>query len=263
MNAVSLGWVALLGGALMAFGCSSGSGATGGSGGSAGAGGGGAGGAGGGIPVTEYEENFESLDQASATALSDDPHPEWGGGWTVFGNLFQPDGTYIDGYGPDPAPNNTGAFSGIALEQGGPEQGDQVLVVISDYNNTDEQDAGNLVEGNTFRNREIALDDVGKTLSFSFDAKRGNINDPDDQLCPCDSTAFAFIRTVDPDTFELTNDVMEDTTALPITWGRYELSLEIDSGVVGQVLQFGFSGTATNFEPSGVFYDNILVVTTE
>lgn len=261
MNEVSLGWVVLLGGALMAFGCSSGSGGGGGMGGSAGAGG--AGGAGGVTPVTEYAENFESLDQASATALSDDPHPEWGDGWIVFGNAFESDGTYIGGYGPDPAPNNTGAFSGIALEQGGPEQGDQVLVVISDYNNTDDQDAGNLVEGNTFRLREITAGDVGKTLSFSFDAKRGNINDPDDPLCPCDSTAFAFIRTVDQDTFELTNDVTEDTTTLPITWGRYEISLDIGSDLVGQGLQFGFSGTATNFEPSGVFYDNILVVTTE
>jgi hypothetical protein len=28
----------------------------------------------------------------------------------------------------------------------------------------------------------------------------------------------------------------------------------------GQVLQLGFSATATNDEPSGVFYDNILLL---
>lgn len=270
MKAVSLGWVVLLGGALMVFGCSSDSGTTGGSGGSAGAGGsaggggmGGGGGTGGEIPGAEFIENFESLDQASETALGVDPHPTWGDGWIVFGNVFEPDGTYIRGYGPDPAPNNTGSFSGIALEQGGPDQGDQVLVAISDYNNTDDQDAGNLVEGNTFRAREITADDVGKTLTFSFDAKRGNINDPDDVLCPCDSTAFAYIRTVDQDTFGLTRDVQEDTTALPVTWMRYEISLEIEGDLVGDIIQFGFSATATSYEPSGNFYDNILVTTTE
>jgi hypothetical protein len=32
---------------------------------------------------------------------------------------------------------------------------------------------------------------------------------------------------------------------------------------VGQILQVGFAGTAQNFEPSGVFYDNVLVTSTE
>ena len=41
---------------------------------------------------------------------------------------------------------------------------------------------------------------------------------------------------------------------------RYEISLEIDATLEGQVVQFGYSATASNDEPSGVFYDNILVV---
>jgi hypothetical protein len=35
------------------------------------------------------------------------------------------------------------------------------------------------------------------------------------------------------------------------------IDLFIDAGLVGQVLQFGFLSTATNFEPTAVFYDNV------
>ena len=212
--------------------------------------------------VCEYVQDFELLDQASPTALGDD-------GWTVFANVFSPDGAaYLYGYGPDPAPNNTGGFSGIALGQGGPDQGAQQFVILSDYNNTD-QSTGNRIEANTFRERFIVAGDVGKTLAFSFDAKRGNINDPGDANCigtpnpPCDSTANAFIKTLDPAAgFATTTLITEDTTALPNTWGRYSLTLVIDAGLVGQLLQVGFAATASNFEPSGMFYDNIEVCST-
>ena len=77
----------------------------------------------------------------------------------------------------------------------------------------------------------------------------------------CDSEATAFIKTIDPNAgFALTNLVEEDTTNLPDTWNRYSIQLEIDAGLVDQLLQVGFNATASNFEPSGVFYDNILVV---
>lgn len=212
------------------------------------------------VPEVEYEQNFESLDQTDPDALAND-------GWVIFGNVFQPDGTYLFGYGLFPAPNGGPGFSGIDVGQGGPEQGDQQLVIYSDYNNTEDQEAGNRVQANTFRERTITADDVGKTIMFSFGAKRGNINDPADAACtdtlnPCNSTANAFIRTVDPNAaFALTNDIPVDTTALPDTWGRYSISLMIDAGLVGQLLQVGFSATASNFEPSGVFYDNVLVTT--
>ena len=164
---------------------------------------------------------------------------------------------------PDPAPNNTGGFSGIALGQGGPDQGAQQLVIISDYNNAD-QTTGNRIEANTFRERFIVAGDVGKTLTFSFDAKRGNINDPGDANCigtptpPCDSTANAFIKTLDPAAgFATTTLVTEDTTALPGTWGRYSLTLADRLGPGRPAAAVGFAATASNFEPSGVFYDNI------
>ncbi|NNE18172.1 MAG: hypothetical protein HKN10_06820 [Myxococcales bacterium] len=220
-------------------------------------------GGGGGTPGAEYQEDFESLDQASDTALGD-------GGWMIFGNVTEPNGTYVVGYGAFPAPNNILSFSGIALNQGGPEQGQQQLVIISDYNNVEDQNAGNRVEANTFRERDVVQDDVGKTVTFSFDAKQGNINDLANPGCtetpvpPCDSTALAFLKTLDPaDEFAVTNFASQPMTAISETWMRYEISLFIDAGLVGHKLQYGFSATASNFEPSGVFYDNILVFTVQ
>ena len=246
-------------------------GGTAGMGGTAGVGGmGGVGGAGG--PPGEYQQNFELLDQASPTALGDNPSPPWGAGWLIFGFVTEPDGTFVEQYGTFPAPNGTDGFSGIALGQGGPEQGEQQLVIFSDYGNTAQQMAGRRVEASTYRERTIAATDVGTTITFSFDAKRGNINNPADPTCisgnaeetpnpPCDSTAQAFVRTLLPPSFIQTNLKFVNTTALPETWARYSITLgPIVPDLEGQILQFGFAATASNFEPSGVFYDNILVV---
>ncbi|MBW2506996.1 MAG: hypothetical protein JRE81_00045 [Deltaproteobacteria bacterium] len=261
---------------------SGGSGGTGGTGGTGGIGGaGGAGGAGGiggtgGAPPLEYTQDFESLDRASPTALGDD-------GWLIYGNVFEGDGRFKFGYGPFPAPNaafdpSTTFFSAIVTGEGGPGQGAQQLLALNDYNCCDlgaanPQGHGNgtdLVESNVFQEpfgvaNPIQADDVGKTVRFSFDAKRGNINDAADPQCEppevCDSTALAFLRTLDPNAgFALTNDITEDTTDLPDAWARYTIELEIDPSLVGQMLQFGFANRASSFEPSGVFYDNVVTV---
>lgn len=207
------------------------------------------------LSAVQYMQDFEALDQMDTDALADD-------GWLVFGNVY--DGqtmAFVYGYGPFIAPNTGAAFSAIVVGQGGVEQGNQQLSVYSDYNNTDHAN-GDLIEANVFRERTITAADVGRTISFGFDAKRGNINDPSDPLCPCTSTALAFIKTLDPAAgFSTTNFIQESTTALPETWGRYEISLPIDSGLVGQLLQIGFASTATLYQPSANFYDNLEIRT--
>jgi hypothetical protein len=45
--------------------------------------------------------------------------------------------------------------------------------------------------------------------------------------------------------------------AIPPTWGTYSVSITIDPSLAGQVLQIGFANTAANYNPSGVFYDNL------
>jgi hypothetical protein len=192
--------------------------------------------------MVPYSQNFEGLLQTSPTALSGD-------GWLVYGNVFSPTNVYLYGYGPFPAPNGSGAFSAIDLNQGGVPQGLQQLAVYSDYNNTD-HGAGNLIESNVYREQTITAGDVGKTWVFAFDAKRGNLAGA--------STAKAFIKTLNPAAgWALTNYVSADMTTIPETWTNYSISLAISAGMVGQIFQIGFLNTATFYEPSAIFYDNV------
>ncbi len=194
------------------------------------------------IALAPYNQDFELLDQADVNALGDD-------GWLIFANVFGPDWTYWYGYGVFPAPNDGTAFSAIVIGEGGAEQGDQQLSIFSDYNNPD-HGVGAHIEANVFQEQVITADDVGETWVFDFDAKLGNLAGQ--------TTALAFIKTLDPNQGYLTtNFITEDMTNTPTTWTDYSLSILIDETLVDQILQIGFSSTATNYEGSGVFYDNV------
>ncbi len=287
-------WIAILFASVAAIGCGSSSDGSGGSGGSAGSGGtagmggtagsggeagsggdagsggaagmggdagsGGAAGMGGMAGDVVYEQDFEALGLVDPAALSGD-------GWLYFGNVAQGDGTPKFGFGPFAAPNGPQIVA-VAENQGGAEQGAQQLNMYSNYECC--QDNGpeghfngtDLVETIVFQEPypqalPIPAELVGRTLTFSFDAKRGNINDPSGT-----STAQAFIKTIDPSNqFATTNNVVVDTTSLPVEWGRYSVSLELtDPALEGQILQFGFQTVAKDFEPSANFYDNIVTV---
>ena len=81
--------------------------------------------------LSAYSQDFEGLNQADGAALSND-------GWVVGANVFDPTGTtFLYNYFTFPAPNGGPAFSGIDIGQGGPNQGNQQMVVYSDYNNGD------------------------------------------------------------------------------------------------------------------------------
>lgn len=195
--------------------------------------------------ITVYSQDFEGLNATSPTALGDD-------GWLVGANVFSPGGDFLYNYFAFPAPNGGPAFSSIATGQGGPAQGNQQLVVYSDYNNGDHAN-GNIIEANFFREYTVGADNVGQTWSFSFDYKLGDIAGG--------STALAFIKTLNPaDGFAMTNFVTFDTTNADTLWSSQTLSLFIDASLEGQLFQIGFLNTATNFESSGIFYDNINLV---
>lgn len=192
--------------------------------------------------LSSYSENFEGLDAGSPSALGDT-------GWNIFANVFNPDGSLAYGYGVFPAPNGSGGFSNVATGEGGPDQGAQQLVTFSDYNNADHGN-GLSIEANVFQEQIIGSGDLGTEWTFSFDAKMGDLAG--------DSTAFAFIKTLDPNAgFATTNFVTIDMTSIATTWDTFAMSLFLDNSLDGQILQFGFATLATNFDPSGVFYDNV------
>lgn len=195
--------------------------------------------------IAAYAQDFESLNQASPTALGDD-------GWLVGANVFDPGGNFLYNYFAFPAPNGGPAFSSIAAGEGGAAQGSQQMVVYSDYNNADHA-AGNLIEANVFREYTVGAADVGHTWTFSFDYKRGDLAGA--------STAAAFVKTLDAaNGYAMTNFLTFDTTTADTVWGSASLSLFIDASLEGQIFQIGFMNVATNYESSGVVYDNISLV---
>jgi len=89
---------------------------------------------------------------------------------------------------------------------------------------------------------------------MTFDAKMGNLEGA--------TTAFAFIKTLDPGAgWATTNMPLVEMTNISDSWGSYSVSLMIDAGLVGQIFQFGFMNTASNWEGSGVYYDNVCLST--
>lgn len=197
--------------------------------------------------LTPYSQDFESLIQSDPAALANN-------GWLVFGNVFESNGNYVYGYGPFPAPNPGGGFCAIATGEGGPLQGLQYLNTYSDYNNGDHA-IGRKIEANIFQERTIGAADLGKTYTFTFDYKASSQVPPSGQ-----TTAFAFIKVLNPfngyslDAFP----TVETTTASITEWRTGSISITIDNNWTGFIFQIGFMNTATQYQNSGVFYDNVL-----
>jgi hypothetical protein len=192
--------------------------------------------------ISEYSEDFESLNAASPSALGD-------AGWLVGANVFAPDGvTFLYNYFSFPAPNGGAAFSAIASGQGGMAQGNQQLSVYNDYNNADHA-LGNRIEANVFREYTVGAGDAG-VWTFAFDAKLGNLEGA--------STAVAFIKILDPNNgFQLSGFESIDMTTTPTEWTGYSMDINVDASMEGHIFQIGFWSVASNYEGSGVFYDNL------
>lgn len=195
--------------------------------------------------LVPYTQSFESLNAADPNALLAD-------GWNAYVNIFDQNHNYQYGYG-FAAPNGGNAASAIVSGQGGAAQGNQQLSVYSNYNDN-VQGNGWFVEMNVYEQQNIGAGDVGKTAYFQFDAKHG-----DWSAALHNPTAAAFIKTLNPAAgYATTNFITVDMTSIPQVWGTYSLVIPIDAGLAGQVLQFGFMDTATYYDPTVVFYDNIL-----
>ena len=222
-----------------------------------------------------YAQDFEPpMDPAAGDALILDTAAEVPlGAWLFFANVFDGGGNLKFNFGPFGAPNATADtdptdgetfISAVVTEEGDAPQGDQQLSVFSDYNCCTrdpvtgllQQGHGNgtdLVEISVFQElNPIPNSLIGQRLTFSFDAKAGNIEGA--------TTAVAYIQTLDPPNgFAQTNFVPVEMTLIPNTWNRYEAILDLTNPLLeGQILQIGFRSVASDFEGSGIFYDNVL-----
>ena len=109
------------------------------------------------------------------------------------------------------------------------------------------------VETNTFISQNISADSIGDTWTFDFDyIKSTNV--------ATSATTGAFIKVLDSvggSFATLAFELLDTTGASDTTWAAGQLSITIDPAWDGQLLQFGFINTCSNFEDSGRIYDNI------
>ena len=206
--------------------------------------------------LATYSQNFEGM--TPNQGFSDPGIPFVNDldadGWQIYGIVYDASPYYSPGtanitgqYGPFVAANgDPGSIQGVATGQGGTAQGDVVLSKYSDYNNTDQTTS--YVSASTYQEQTVGAGDVGNTWRFSYDAKIGNLE--------FDSSAFAYILTQD---FTEQSEIFlsNDSTSLPIEWGTYSIDLLITPEMVGDNLTFGFGAVSTNYNGSGVFYDNL------
>ena len=198
--------------------------------------------------LTTISQDFETLDIADPAALDAD-------GWKIFANVFDSGGGYLYGYGTFGAPNGGAGFSAIGTGSGGAAQGAQYVNAYSDYNNPD-HGTGNYIEANLFQEQTIGAADVGNTWTFDFDyLKNPTVVNGDG-----DTTTIAFIKVLkisDGSFATLAFPTVDTTAASTSTWAAGSIDLLIDPTWAGELLQVGFASTATAFNDSGRFYDNV------
>ena len=174
------------------------------------------------------------------------------------GNIMN-DGAWWGGAYGAPGDYNNG-YSAI-VNEGGVAQGAQQLSVFSDYNGWSPFTAGPGTKLQAFVYRDVGFidaSDVGTTMTFSFDAKLGNIAAP--------SQAEAFIKVLDAvgGTYnEWVNETFDSDASLTTDWSGGSASFLVDASLVGQLVQIGFNNTGTStaegWPPTGVVYDNLNV----
>lgn len=187
-----------------------------------------------------FNDDFESYDLYVGPGYQGDI----GGGWLIFANVFgdYPGCTqYWYGYGTFPAPNKDSGFSNITLGSTG-----QALNVFSDYDNGNHAD-GACIETSVFQERIFSAADAGP-YTFRFDTQAP------DPLGTNVST-YGFVKLLDPN-----NGYSADIflTVPTTSAGTKSLGVVLDASAEGKILQWGFSTIASNYQPSGRLYDNVL-----
>ena len=197
--------------------------------------------------MNPYAQDFDGLDINNGDALSNE-------GWIVFANVFDPAGGYLYGYGTFPAPNPGIGFSAITDTQQAADQGSQSLVVYSDYNNGDHGN-GNYIEASVFKEQIVQSANVGQYAIFSFDVKKSDFVGNGQG----DAQMYAFIKVLDPaQGFATIRETRLDVTDNSIrNWENATLTMTLDPGTEGKIFQMGFGSYASNYDDTGVLYDNI------
>ena len=186
----------------------------------------------------DYSEDFESYSENSGGNDGD-----LGGGWNLFANVFSDYpgcSSYLYQYGPFPAPNNNDAVSAIRIGSTG-----KALDVFSDYANAD-HGSGNCIETNVYQEVTLTASDAG-TFEFIFDTQAPN-------ALGTDVSTYGFVKLLDPNNGYSLDLFQTVSTA---SAGTKTISVDLDATADGKILQWGFANTASNYESSSRYYDNV------
>lgn len=198
--------------------------------------------------MNPYSQDFDGLDISNPDALSSE-------GWLCYANVFDPSGGYLYGYGPFGAPNPGGGFSAITDTQQAADQGSQSIVVYNDYLNGDHAN-GNYIEASVYKEQPVQTANVGQYAIFSFDVKKSDFVGNGQG----DAQMFAFLKVLDSlgGSFATIRERRIDLTDNSIrNWDNVTITMELDPGIDGQLFQFGFASYASNYDDTGVLYDNV------
>lgn len=186
--------------------------------------------------VINFSDDFESY----PIYEGGDP-TDLGGGWTLFVNLrvgFPFCAFPLSGYGPLAAPNGPNVSNIVAGSTG------KALNTFSNYDD-EQHDNQNCVETNVFQERIVSSSDTGR-YAYRFETQ-----------VPLELgegvQTYGFVKLLDPNDFS----VVVFKTVSTATAGDKTITVNLDASTEGHILQWGFANVASNYLPSGRWYDNV------
>ena len=193
---------------------------------------------------TIWEDNFENGSMKS--------------GWSMYKQVFtsagvnavpsdQDPGAVVDGYYP-------GTLFGPYAVEANKGQGAYSAKIYPDYwNGNGDWDGGKYVAISLLRSHIITADDIAGLASANGLLQMSLNYQFEPDLGP-NSGGFAFMRLganwwVDREAFLFNGG----------NWGSADVSMGLNSGHIGAELQFGVTTYSTNYQPSGILIDNVVV----
>ena len=199
--------------------------------------------------ATWFFDNFEAAGESGASYVNQPSFPTlWQMGKQIFTSSGSFTGQQYYGYypnGPYQGPN------AIELGQGGLDQGLFQAKVYPDYGYAPDWTNNKVVHTLLFVDRVLTLSDVASSrVKMDFSFKLQPTVGPNTQ-------AFGWIKVLSPNYSETwASDTLSLTGG---NWGGGSVAVNLSGSAVGAHLQWGFTVTSQNYEPNGLFFDNVLV----
>ena len=191
--------------------------------------------------VTFFADNFEAAGAAGATNL--------GAPWEMNKQLFTSTGDYVDGY----YPGNTFGPNAIVSGQGGVDQGLYQGKLWPDYDGYWGDWTGNKVVKTSLLVSIVSLsaaDIAPGQIQMDFDYKLQG------ELGP-NTSVYSFAKILSADWSQTWYTDWRQLTGGD--WSHGSNVITFDGNQVGANLQYGFVVASSNYEPNGVFVDNVTI----